>query len=92
MAILCKQLPLLRGRPQGSEGGGKTMQVGDISVWERTFTEEDVRLFTRVSGDQGIQHMKPDEQGRLQVHGLLTATLPTKLGVRYELYRTPDGL
>jgi 3-hydroxybutyryl-CoA dehydratase len=68
------------------------MQVGDISVWERTFTEEDVRLFTRVSGDQGIQHMKPDEQGRLQVHGLLTATLPTKLGVRYELYRTPDGL
>src|SRR5689334_12748160 len=98
MAIPCKEpLPLLRGRPQGSEGGerergrgkprpyyiraeAKTMQVGDISVWERTFTEEDVRLFTRVSGDQGIQHMQPDEQGRLQVHGLLTATLPTKLG------------
>jgi 3-hydroxybutyryl-CoA dehydratase len=56
------------------------MQVGDITVWERTFTEEDVRLFALVSGDQGIQHMQPDEQGRLQVHGLLTATLPTKLG------------
>ncbi len=54
------------------------MQVGDISVWERTFTEEDVRQFAQVSGDQG--HMQPDEQGRLLVHGLLTATLPTKLG------------
>jgi 3-hydroxybutyryl-CoA dehydratase len=56
------------------------MQVGDVSVWERTFTIEDVQLFTRISGDQGIHHMVPDEQGRLLVHGLLTATLPTKLG------------
>jgi 3-hydroxybutyryl-CoA dehydratase len=56
------------------------MQVGDVTVWERTFTEEDVRLFALVSGDQGIHHMQPDEQGRLLVHGLLTATLPTKLG------------
>ncbi len=56
------------------------MQVGDVIVWERTFTEEDVRLFALVSGDQGIHHMQPDEQGRLIVHGLLTATLPTKIG------------
>ncbi len=56
------------------------MQVGDISAWERTFTEEDVRLFARISGDQGTHHMTPDQQGRLMVHGLLTATLPTKLG------------
>jgi len=56
------------------------MQVGDVSVWKRTFTIEDVQLFTRISGDQGIHHMVPDEQGRLLVHGLLTATLPTKLG------------
>ena len=56
------------------------MEVGDVSVWERTFTEEDIRLFAMVSGDQGIHHMRPDEQGRLVVHGLLTATLPTKLG------------
>ena len=39
------------------------MQVGDVTVWERTFTEEDVRLFALVSGDQGIHHMQPDEQG-----------------------------
>lgn len=56
------------------------MQIGDTSSWERTFTIEDVQLFARVSGDQGIHHMQPDAQGRMLVHGLLTATLPTKLG------------
>ena len=56
------------------------MQVGDVRVWERTFTEEDIRLFARFSGDEGEHHLEPDEQGRLMVHGLLTATLPTKIG------------
>ena len=56
------------------------MQVGDKRVWERTFSEEDVRLFARFSGDEGEHHLEPDEQGRLMVHGLLTATLPTKIG------------
>jgi len=56
------------------------MQVGDTTSWERTFTEEDVRLFGQLSGDQGTHHVEPDEQGRLMVQGLLTATLPTKLG------------
>ncbi len=56
------------------------MQVGDKSAWERSFTEEDVRLFALLSGDQGEHHITADSQGRLMVHGLLTATLPTKLG------------
>lgn len=56
------------------------MKVGDILSWERTFTEEDVRSFARFSGDQGVHHLEPDAQGRLMVHGLLTATLPTKIG------------
>lgn len=56
------------------------LAVGDVRTYTRTFTEEDVRLFARVSGDEGVQHMQPDEKGRLWVHGLLTATLPTKLG------------
>jgi len=56
------------------------MQVGDKRVWERTFSEEDVQLFARFSGDEGEHHLEPDEQGRLMVHGLLTATLPTKIG------------
>ena len=56
------------------------MQVGDMISWQRTFTEADVRLFAQVSGDQGEHHLVPDEQGRLMAHGLLTATLPTKIG------------
>ena len=56
------------------------MKVGDVTIWERTFTVEDVRLFGQVSGDQGIHHVERDERGRLMVQGLLTATLPTKIG------------
>jgi len=56
------------------------MKVGDIVSWERKFTEEDIQIFNSVSGDQGVHHVAPDERGRLMVHGLLTATLPTKIG------------
>ncbi|HKU73036.1 MAG TPA: MaoC family dehydratase N-terminal domain-containing protein [Pyrinomonadaceae bacterium] len=56
------------------------MKVGDTLSWRRTFTEEDIRLFTTVSGDGGEHHLVPDAKGRLMAHGLLTATLPTKIG------------
>ncbi|HET8913693.1 MAG TPA: enoyl-CoA hydratase [Ktedonobacteraceae bacterium] len=56
------------------------MKVGDKTSWERTFTKEDVTLFAQVSGDYGIHHLEEDEQGRVMLQGLLTATLPTKLG------------
>lgn len=56
------------------------MQVGDTISWQRTFTEEDIRLFAKLSGDEGEHHLVADEQGRLMAHGLLTATLPTKIG------------
>lgn len=56
------------------------MQVGDLITWQRTFTEEDIRRFARFSGDEGEHHLVPDEKGRLMAHGLLTATLPTKIG------------
>ncbi len=56
------------------------MKVGDIITWQRLITEEDIRLFGRVSGDEGIQHITQDEQGRIMAQGLLTATLPTKIG------------
>src|SRR5438128_23523 len=48
--------------------------------WRRKITPEDVRRFTEVSGDAGVHHVEPDAQGRLFAQGLLTATLPTKLG------------
>jgi 3-hydroxybutyryl-CoA dehydratase len=56
------------------------MKIGDSITWQRTFAEEDIRLFNQLSGDQGTHHVAPDEQGRLMVHGLLTATIPTKIG------------
>jgi len=56
------------------------MKIGETITWQRTFTEEDIRLFAKLSGDEGVHHLVPDEQGRLMAHGLLTATLPTKVG------------
>src|SRR5688500_17380073 len=57
-----------------------SLQVGSIIKVERTCRKEDVHLFTEVSNDEGDHHINPDEQGRLVIQGLLTATLPTKIG------------
>jgi len=56
------------------------MRVGDIISWQRTFTVEDVQAFSDLSGDKGIHHVEENQDGRLMVQGLLTATLPTKIG------------
>ena len=61
------------------------LQIGDIIRFERTFTEGDVEIFTKVSKDEGDHHTNPDELGRLVVQGLLTATLPTKIGGDYNV-------
>ncbi|MEH7253887.1 hotdog domain-containing protein [Neobacillus niacini] len=62
-----------------------SLKVGAIIAFERTFTQEDVALFIKISGDEGSHHVTPDEQGRLVVQGLLTATLPTKIGGDYNV-------
>ncbi|MCM3902198.1 MAG: MaoC family dehydratase N-terminal domain-containing protein [Pyrinomonadaceae bacterium] len=56
------------------------MQIGDVVSWQRTFTEDEIRAFAKLSGDEGEHHLVPDQNGRLMAHGLLTATLPTKIG------------
>ena len=61
------------------------LQVGEIIMFERTFTVEDVKLFTTVSKDEGVHHITPNEQGNFVVQGLLTATLPTKVGGDYNV-------
>lgn len=58
----------------------KPIQSGDVISWERTFSEDEIRAFGELSGDQGIHHVSADASGRLMVQGLLTATLPTKIG------------
>jgi len=61
------------------------LNAGDIITFERTFTVRDVELFTEISGDEGIHHITPDEQGRFVIQGLLTATLPTKIAGDYNV-------
>ncbi|EEM15388.1 MaoC [Bacillus pseudomycoides DSM 12442] len=56
------------------------IKVGDTFRYERTFTEEEVLEFAHLTGDKGRHHMEHDEQGRLMVHGLLTASIGTKIG------------
>jgi len=56
------------------------IQTGDKFSWSRTFTAEDVLRFGELTGDRGIHHVRPDDQGRLMVHGLLTASIGTKIG------------
>ena len=39
-----------------------------------------MRAFAELSGDRGVHHVEADIYGRIMVQGLLTATIPTKLG------------
>jgi 3-hydroxybutyryl-CoA dehydratase len=56
------------------------IKAGDVFTWKRTFTEEETLQFAQLSGDRGRHHMERDEQGRLMVHGLFTASIGTKIG------------
>lgn len=56
------------------------LKQGDVLTTSRTFTEADVDAFAALSGDYGDHHLTRDAQGRRMVHGLLTASLPTRLG------------
>ncbi len=56
------------------------LKAGAAFEWSRAITAEDIRRFAELSGDNGRHHLEPDETGRLVAHGLMTASLPTKLG------------
>ncbi len=62
-----------------------SLKVGKIIQFTRKFTKEDVEKFTEVSKDEGDHHTTSDEVGRFVVQGLLTATLPTKVGGDYNV-------
>lgn len=61
-------------------GTEETVKAGARIDWSRAVTDEDIVRFAELSGDKGAHHLERDGQGRLMAHGLLTATLPTKLG------------
>lgn len=56
------------------------LEPGTRQSYERTFTRADVERFAALSRDEGYHHLVADRDGTVLVHGLLTATLPTKLG------------
>lgn len=56
------------------------VKLGTRHSWSRTITDADIAAFCEISGDKGRHHLERDAEGRLLAHGLLTATLPTKLG------------
>lgn len=56
------------------------LEVGRVHTFERTFTDEDIRAFGELSGDRGAHHVVAGPGGRLMAQGLLTATMPTKIG------------
>lgn len=56
------------------------IQEGHVVTYERTFTPEEVEQFADLSGDEGYHHLVAGQEGDVMVHGLLTATLPTKIG------------
>ncbi len=56
------------------------VQPGALFSLEKAFSVEEVRDFVRLSGDDGRHHTVPDSGGRLMVHGLLTASLATRIG------------
>jgi len=54
--------------------------TGATHTFERSFTRDDVADFAAVSRDTQDRHTEPDDDGRVLVHGLLTATMATKIG------------
>lgn len=56
------------------------LKVGAVFTWSKTFNEEETLQFAELTGDKGKHHMERDDNGRLMVHGLFTASIGTKLG------------
>lgn len=61
------------------------MNVGEVIVYQRTFTNEEVLLFAELTQNKAPVHIVPDSRGRLMVHGLLTASLSIKIGADQNL-------
>jgi len=57
-----------------------TVEEGDTKTYTRTFTNEEVQGFAELSKDEGYHHLVADDDGQVVLHGLLTATMPTKIG------------
>lgn len=66
--------------PIAGDEGSYVPEAGEISTVPRTFSREYVETFAALSRDEGAHHVEPDDDGRVVVHGLLLAVLPTQVG------------
>jgi len=66
-----------------------TIREGETNTYTRTFTTEEVQQFAELSNDEGYHHLVGDEDGQVVLHGLLTATMPTKLGGEIDFLAQP---
>jgi hypothetical protein len=57
-----------------------SLQPGATYTYERSFDREDVERWAAISGDQQDRHFEADDDGEVLLHGLLTASLQTKIG------------
>ena len=56
------------------------LAVGKQFSYSRKITVQDVQEFTKASHDANIYHTKEDASGKVIAHGLLVASLITKIG------------
>ena len=67
------------------------IRAGTTRTYSRTFTTEEVTQFAELSKDEGYHHLVANDDGQVVLHGLLTATMPTKIGGEMDyLARTMD--
>jgi 3-hydroxybutyryl-CoA dehydratase len=67
--------------PEGEPATGDDRpEPGEVRTYTRTFTTDEVQQFAELSKDQGYHHLVEGGGGPVMVHGLLTATMPTKVG------------
>lgn len=65
---------------RGDRMGPAELTAGARFRYSRTITAADIREFTKASHDANVYHVEEDAQGRLIAHGLLVASLVTKIG------------
>ena len=52
-------------------GGWQPPPVGSRATWTRTFTEQEVELYARITGDRNPLHFDPEYAGRTRVGRLV---------------------
>jgi len=56
------------------------VRQGDVFTWARTFTKEEVHEFGELTHNKAAFHVEENAHGQIMAYGLLTASIPTKIG------------